>query len=171
MYNILLKSSYVDIKNKFMVGWSRGGLTSYLLLKNGLSFNATVVLTSVPDLEMDANHDAAMEQGYKLLMPNYKKNKKKLLYERSAVNWPEKHFAVDLCADVIRQFPSFSFSDLRAMPLPLFFQWIHAARAAEARANKIDYRHHQLTDFVNLRAQVEFNRMKNTAQVSTVPIP
>ncbi len=75
------------------------------------------------------------------------------------VNWPRKTLQVELCSDVMRVFPSFRFEDLQRMPLALFWQWLHAARAVRVT----EYRNYQLTDFVNTKANAELNRLKREA--------
>lgn len=76
-----------------------------------------------------------------------------------AVNWPRKSLEVELCAEVMNQFPALTFDRLRSMPLALFWQWLHEARAKK----NPDYRNYQLTDAVNTRANSEFNRLRRAA--------
>lgn len=79
----------------------------------------------------------------------------------SVTNWPRKSFAIELCSEIMSQFPSLTFDALRKMPLALFWQWLHEARAQDAYANKRDpYRNYQLTDAINTAAMAEFNRIK-----------
>lgn len=77
----------------------------------------------------------------------------------SAVNWPRKSFAVELCGEVMKAFPSLTFEMLRRMPLAQFWQWLHEARS---QANP-DYRNYTLTDSVNTAAMAELNRLKKQA--------
>lgn len=85
---------------------------------------------------------------------------------RSAVNWPRKAMEIELCGEIMAQFPSFTYADLRALPLAQFWQWLHEARAQFSLKNNLPtYRNHQLTDEVNLRANEEVNRqMREAAQ-------
>lgn len=79
----------------------------------------------------------------------------------SATTWERKSFAVERCGEIMNQFPSLTFEALRKMPLALFWQWLHEARAQDAYVNKREpYRNYQLTDAVNTAAMAEFNRIK-----------
>ncbi len=72
------------------------------------------------------------------------------------VRMPHVAAEVALCAEIMSQFPSFRFDDLRRMPLPLFWQWLHEARSMEDP----EYKNTQMTDLVNRRANAELNRMR-----------
>lgn len=78
------------------------------------------------------------------------------------VHWPRKTMEVELCAEIIAEFPSFTREDLRWMPLAQFWQWLHAARVLRVP----DYRNYQLTDSVNSQAIMELNRLR--AEVANV---
>lgn len=82
---------------------------------------------------------------------------------RSPVNWPRKAMEVELCAEIMAQFPGFTFEGLRRMPLPLFWQWLHEARSKWALAHDTKYRNYQLTDSVNTAACAELNRLRKEA--------
>lgn len=73
----------------------------------------------------------------------------------SPTKWPRKHYAIDLAAEIMQRFPSFSFKALRSMPLAQFWQWLHAARAC----SDSEYRNYQETDAVNAAACAELNRI------------
>jgi hypothetical protein len=79
-----------------------------------------------------------------------------------APNWPRKALEVELCAEIMTQFPAFTFEGLRRMPLALFWQWLHEARAKR----NPEYRNRQITDEVNARANSEFNRLRREAAKS-----
>jgi len=78
----------------------------------------------------------------------------------SAVSWPRKSYPVDLCGEIMSRFPSFTFSDLRALPLPMFWQWLHLSRETE----NPEYRPTQLTDWVNMQATAKFNEDQKAAR-------
>jgi dipeptidyl aminopeptidase/acylaminoacyl peptidase len=82
---------YVDMNNVFMLGWSRGGMMTYLALKNGIPVNAVAVGSGVTDL-IDSLKKTPQLAGpvLKELIPDYDKRGEELLRERSAVYWPEK---------------------------------------------------------------------------------
>lgn len=84
---------------------------------------------------------------------------------RNAVNWPRKAMEIELCAEIMAQFPSFTYAELRGLPLAQFWQWLHEARAQFSLKNDMPaYRNHQLTDEVNLRANDEVNRQMREAK-------
>lgn len=72
-----------------MYGWSRGGMMTYIALKNSDNIKAAVVggaesdLTQIDRPEMETNVFAE-------LIPNYEINKKKELESRSAIYWANK---------------------------------------------------------------------------------
>lgn len=88
----------------------------------------------------------------------------------SPTTWPRKAQEIDLCAEVMRMYPSFSYDELRSMPLAQFWQWYHAARAAEIDNMRVHapglsgYRNYQLTDKVNADACARLNQMRSAAK-------
>lgn len=61
---------------------------SYLLLKNKLDFNATVIIAGVSDLNLNIKNRNDMEFGvFSQLIPNYQNQKITELSKRSAINW------------------------------------------------------------------------------------
>ena len=89
-YNFLSEYHFIDQKNKFMFGWSRGSITSFLAMKRGLKFNSVVVVGSVPDLKIEIEKRSGMEELYKELIPEYIINPQMALEKRSVNYWPEK---------------------------------------------------------------------------------
>lgn len=87
--NILLQMPFIDPKNAFMVGWSRGGMTSYIALKRGMILNAVAVLAGIPDLHSVDQSRPDMKKVFDELIPGIEKNRKAALDSRSAVAWPE----------------------------------------------------------------------------------
>lgn len=80
---------------------------------------------------------------------------------KSAVNWSRKAMEIELCAEVMTEFPAFSHAYLRKMPLAQFWQWLHEARSQFCSKNKLDkYRNFQLTDQINQEANDEVNRIR-----------
>lgn len=77
-----------DGKNIFMLGWSRGGMMTYLAIKHGAPLTAAAVGAGVTDLLADGPED--MERVYHRYLPGYPANREALFRERSAVYWPEK---------------------------------------------------------------------------------
>ena len=80
-----------DGKNVFMLGWSRGGMMTYLALKHGAQVNAAVVGAGVTDLFDNFARRPEMEKMVaERFIPNFAAHREVLMRERSAVCWPEK---------------------------------------------------------------------------------
>ncbi|MBX9725708.1 MAG: prolyl oligopeptidase family serine peptidase [Rickettsiales bacterium] len=79
-----------DGKNIFMLGWSRGGMMTYLALKHGAVVNAAAVGAGAADLAAGAIFRPAMEEHvYKRYIPDFAARREEAMRERSAVCWPE----------------------------------------------------------------------------------
>lgn len=89
-YNMLSQYPFIDQKNKFMLGWSRGSITSFLAMKRGLKFNSVIVVGSVPDLELAGEKRSDMKELYIEIIPGYSANPKLVLANRSVNHWAEK---------------------------------------------------------------------------------
>ena len=82
---------FVDMSNVFLLGESRGGMETYLALKNGMPVNAAAVVSGEADLVAGSKDRPEMiYQVYRQLIPGFAKNGTELLRERSVVAWPEK---------------------------------------------------------------------------------
>jgi dipeptidyl aminopeptidase/acylaminoacyl peptidase len=82
---------YADTKNLFVYGLSRGGMMTYLALKNGLPARAAAVIGGPTDLLAEIQSRPEMEAAvYRELMPDYDKRKTEHLQARSAMYWAEK---------------------------------------------------------------------------------
>jgi dipeptidyl aminopeptidase/acylaminoacyl peptidase len=79
---------YVDMNNVFMFGESRGGMETYLALKNKIPVNAAAVGGAVSDLTPQKRSN--MEKNFKEMIPDYETRSAELLKERSAVYWADK---------------------------------------------------------------------------------
>lgn len=74
-----------------MVGWSRGGMMTYLSLKHKNLVKTAVIGNGVVDLEASIIDRPEFEPGvYAKLIPNYKNNKKEELKKRSVIYWADK---------------------------------------------------------------------------------
>ena len=85
---------YVDGKNLFFLGFSRGGMMTFLALRQGAIVNAAAVVGAVFDLK-DALENAKQRAPGIVelvtgLIPDYPSRAAAALEERSAINWPEK---------------------------------------------------------------------------------
>jgi len=81
---------YVDLDNVFILGVSRGGMETYLALKNGIPVKAAAVVSGEADLTASTRERPEMTGVYRELIPGYAKRGPELLRERSVVAWPEK---------------------------------------------------------------------------------
>jgi dipeptidyl aminopeptidase/acylaminoacyl peptidase len=82
---------YVDMGNVFLLGESRGGMETYLLLKAGAPVNAAAVVSGEADLVAGSRDRPEMIYAvYRQLIPGFAQNGPALLRERSAVDWPER---------------------------------------------------------------------------------
>lgn len=92
--NLLLAAKaleYVDTKNVFMLGWSRGGMMTALALKHGLKVNAAAVGGPLTDLLAERARRPGVAAGvWSKLIPGYAERTDEVLRERSAVYWPER---------------------------------------------------------------------------------
>ncbi|HEV7509410.1 MAG TPA: prolyl oligopeptidase family serine peptidase [Thermoanaerobaculia bacterium] len=81
---------YVDMDNVFILGVSRGGMETYLALKNGIPVRAAAVVSGEADLTASTKDRPEMMGVYRELIPGYAQHGPELLRERSVVAWPEK---------------------------------------------------------------------------------
>jgi dipeptidyl aminopeptidase/acylaminoacyl peptidase len=83
--------SYVDPKNIFLFGVSRGGMMTYLALKEGINVKAAAVIGGLSDLLVSANDRPDMlKEVYMELIPGLTPQNETPLLDRSAVYWPER---------------------------------------------------------------------------------
>ena len=81
---------YADTSRAFMLGYSRGGMMTYLALARGAPVKAAAVWAGPTDLEPDLAWRPDMESVYADLIPGYAERKSEVLRARSAVAWAEK---------------------------------------------------------------------------------
>lgn len=78
-------------KNRIgMFGISRGGMQTYLSLKQTNQAKAVAVISGVSDLSIGLAERPAMEKVYKKRIPNYNDNKQTELEKRSVLKWLDK---------------------------------------------------------------------------------
>lgn len=81
----------VDLDNVFVLGWSRGAMSTLVALKRGLNANAVAVGGGLFDLTAEARRrPAVVKNVWSELMPGFATRRDELLLERSAVHWPEQ---------------------------------------------------------------------------------
>ncbi len=79
-----------DGKNIFLLGWSRGGMMTYLTLKAGAPITAAAVGAGAADLFDGNARRPEMEKVCARFIPDFAARREAALTERSAVCWPEK---------------------------------------------------------------------------------
>jgi dipeptidyl aminopeptidase/acylaminoacyl peptidase len=81
----------VDMKNVFMLGWSRGGMMTALALKHGADVNAAALGSPLTNLLDEAERRPRLAQRvWSESIPDFATRRDEVLRERSAVFWPEK---------------------------------------------------------------------------------
>ncbi|MBB1440907.1 prolyl oligopeptidase family serine peptidase [Shewanella sp. SG41-4] len=90
LVNLIGEFDGADTSKIGMLGASRGGMQSFLALKqlNNIKAVATIALNA--DLNADLATRPEMEKVYKHRIPGYKGNENKKLAERSVINWVDK---------------------------------------------------------------------------------
>jgi dipeptidyl aminopeptidase/acylaminoacyl peptidase len=81
---------YVDMHNVFMLGWSRGGMMTYLALKHNIPVNAVAISGGLSDLVSEGKRRPTLMNVWSALIPGFEQRGEDLLRERSAVYWAEK---------------------------------------------------------------------------------
>ena len=81
----------IDLDNVFMLGWSRGAMSTFLALKQGMKVNAVAVGGGLLDLLAEAKRRPAVAaRVWSELMPGYASRRDEVLRERSVMYWPEQ---------------------------------------------------------------------------------
>ncbi|HYR09864.1 MAG TPA: prolyl oligopeptidase family serine peptidase [Longimicrobium sp.] len=82
---------FVDMRNAFMHGHSRGGMMTYLAVKAGAPVRAAAVTAGVADLAARTRFTPWVADSVdRVLMPDYDRRAAEHYHARSAVNWPER---------------------------------------------------------------------------------
>ena len=91
LYDIAKTHPLAGDKPPFIIGHSRGGMMTYVLLKRGLKARAAVAIAAVSDLRgWNKARGEMRERVYKRFIPNFEANEEALLEERSALCWSKK---------------------------------------------------------------------------------
>ena len=81
----------VDLRNVFMLGWSRGAMSTFLALKQGITVNAIAVGGGLLNLVTEAERRPALVKNvWSKLMPGFAANPQAVLEARSVMYWPEQ---------------------------------------------------------------------------------
>ena len=82
---------FVDLNNVFMLGWSRGAMTTLVAAKQGMRVNAIAIGGALLDLFTEAERRPGLVTNvWSELMPGFATRRDELLRERSAMYWPDK---------------------------------------------------------------------------------
>jgi dipeptidyl aminopeptidase/acylaminoacyl peptidase len=82
---------YVDMTNVFMLGVSRGGMMTFLALKQGIEVNAVATIGALTDMvASNKSRPQLTERVNKELIPDFATRADEAMRERSAVYWPER---------------------------------------------------------------------------------
>ncbi len=87
---LLSSLPYTDTANIFMWGESRGGIMTFLVLKQGFHVRAAATIGAITDMELFAKETPGIDEVTKQFIPGFENNKEQLLKDRSVVNWAEK---------------------------------------------------------------------------------
>ncbi len=79
-----------DPKRIAMMGWSRGGMQTYLAAKRLPELKTLVAVAGVSDGEKQLKRRPAMEKVYKERVPGFEANRKEELAKRSVIKWADK---------------------------------------------------------------------------------
>jgi dipeptidyl aminopeptidase/acylaminoacyl peptidase len=94
LLSITASLPYVDPKNLYFYGLSRGGMMTFLALQRGAVVNAAAVVGAIYDLEGALESMKQRAPGIvgamTKLIPDYSSRGAAALGERSAINWPER---------------------------------------------------------------------------------
>jgi dipeptidyl aminopeptidase/acylaminoacyl peptidase len=85
---------FVDAKNLFMYGESRGGIMTLQAIRNLFAINAAAVFGAITDIEAYIKQHSADPPQYRIVpekfWPDYEKRKEEIIRLRSAIYWPEQ---------------------------------------------------------------------------------
>lgn len=82
---------YVDPRQLFMLGFSRGGMMTYRALAMGLPVRAAATVSGLTDLEAQTRYRPEMRDSvYRVLWPDYHNRAAEHYRVRSAIHWPDR---------------------------------------------------------------------------------
>jgi dipeptidyl aminopeptidase/acylaminoacyl peptidase len=80
---------FIDMKNLFMYGESRGGMMTYQAIRDGIQINAAAVFGAFTDLEI-MNKSPYVQKIIPQIWPDYETHKEEIIRRRSAKYWPDR---------------------------------------------------------------------------------
>lgn len=86
---LLSSLAYSDTSKIYMIGESRGGIMTYLSLKEGFPAKAVVTIGAITDLNLYIQENPELDNVAKQFIPGYIENKTQLLKDRSVLNWAD----------------------------------------------------------------------------------
>ena len=82
---------YVDMKNVFLLGWSRGGMMAFLALKNQMPVNAAAVGGALVNLVSESKkRPLLVADVWRELIPGFDQGPEEKMRERSMVEWADR---------------------------------------------------------------------------------
>lgn len=90
LFKLIPSINGADAERIAMLGASRGGMQTYLTLKQTEQVKAVAVIAGVADLNTQIDERPIMARVYKKRIPNYTKNKQVELEKRSVLRWLEQ---------------------------------------------------------------------------------
>ena len=80
--------TFVDQQNVFMLGESRGGIMTYLAIKEGMKLNAAATVGAITDFESYLKDNPWIKP--ESIWPEFPQQRKEICDSRSALMWPER---------------------------------------------------------------------------------
>jgi dipeptidyl aminopeptidase/acylaminoacyl peptidase len=90
LFNYIPSIEGADPERIGMFGFSRGGMQTFLALKEVENVKAVAAISGASDLLSGLNYRPGMEKMYKHRIPGYEHNKEKELAKRSVLTWVEE---------------------------------------------------------------------------------
>jgi dipeptidyl aminopeptidase/acylaminoacyl peptidase len=87
---VLHQIPYADTENRFMLGESRGGIMTYLAIRNKFPLKAAAVIGGITDMPFYLKDRPWAENFFKENFADYAEKKDSILQTRSAINWAEQ---------------------------------------------------------------------------------
>ncbi len=87
IWPLLEKLPNADLKNVFILGESRGGMMTYMVLKKGFQVRAAATIGAITDLQAYITERPWDENNLKNLWIDYEQQKKVILQHRSVMAW------------------------------------------------------------------------------------
>jgi dipeptidyl aminopeptidase/acylaminoacyl peptidase len=80
---------FIDMKNLFMYGESRGGMMTYQAIRDGVPINAAAAFGAFTDLEI-MNKSPYVQKVIPQIWPDYETHKEEIIRRRSAKYWADR---------------------------------------------------------------------------------